>query len=120
MTPVRLSLAALAALAALSGCVSPPWQAPPGGVQFKAKPDCSFEYENTGRDIDSVTASFECPNGARGKLHVDGSRGSSNAASGQAAQAQLTAVLATLAASKIPNLGAILSAAGALPVPPIP
>jgi hypothetical protein len=117
MTPAIRSWAALAALSALPGCVSPPWQAPPGGVIFKAKPDCSFEYENTGRDIDNVTANFTCPNGTKGELHVTGSRGSSNAASGQAAQAQLNAVLIGMLGSKIPNLGAILAASG-VPVPP--
>lgn len=105
---------------AVSGCANP-WLGGPsaGGVSFKWQPDCSGEYQNNGRDIDTFSGEITCPNGARGKFRVAGARGAGSADNAVNAQAQLNALLIAMLGTKIPNLGAIL-AAGGMPVPPVP
>jgi len=119
---LRIVMALALTMIAVSGCANP-WLGGPsaGGVSFKWNPDCSGEYNNNGRDIDSFSGEMVCPNGARGKIRVTGARGSGSADNATAMQGAFMQALVQklLSPAEIAKLAATVAAmsAGAPGVP---
>ena len=74
--------ALVVAAVALQGC-SNPWVGGPsaGATSFRMKPPCTAEYDNNGRDIESMEADFKCmaDGSTTGRIRIGKSTGGAQA-----------------------------------------
>ena len=109
---------------ALQGCANP-WIGGPsaGATSFRMKPPCTAEYDNNGRDIETMEADFKClaDGSTTGRIRIGKSTGSGAAVN---ATNQNTIIQTALIAAASPALMRALElaakvAAASAGVPPV-